>query len=326
LIALLFLVFGLSLCFGRYSVSLSDIIYLVNNMINGNETALPHAYQAFFVIRLPRNIAALIVGGALAVAGAVFQGVFKNPMSSPDILGGATGAGFGAALGILLSFPMVVIQSMSFVGGLAAVLLTCLIGRSIDGHNVSPITLVLTGIVVSGIFQAAISLTKYVADPNSTLPSITLWLMGTFSGLGWDDVEPLVPLLVLAMIPMFLLRWRLSVLSMGDEEAQTLGVNVRFLRSVMIVCATFVTSATVAYCGVIGWVGLVIPHLARGLVGSEYSKLLPASLLLGASFTLMVDIVARSLLQVELPLGILTALIGAPFFLVLLKRGKKEWN
>jgi iron complex transport system permease protein len=327
LTGLLVFVFAVSLFVGRYAISPSGVISLLLDKLGLGFSDTEHAaHTAFFIIRMPRDIGAMIIGAGLACAGAVFQGVFRNPMSSPDILGAATGAGFGAAFGILLSFSALAIQLMSFAGGLAAVLITCAVARAVDGKNVSPVTLVLVGIVVSGVFQAGISLAKYVADPNSTLPSITLWLMGTFSGLHWDDVGQLAIIVTAALIPMFLYRWRLSVLSMGDEEAKTLGVNVVFLRRLMIVCATLVTSTAVAFCGVIGWVGLVVPHLARSIVGAEYSKLLPASALLGASFTLAVDVVARSLLQVELPLGILTALIGAPFFLFLLKHGRKSWT
>lgn len=320
-------VFLVSLLVGRYGMPPAEIVALLLEKLGlvsfGSESA---AHTAFFIIRMPRTLGALIVGAGLACAGAVFQGVFKNPMSSPDILGAATGAGFGAACGILLSLSTVLVQMMSFAGGLAAVLLTCWIARSIEGKGASPVTLVLTGIVVSGIFQAGISLTKYVADPNSTLPSITLWLMGTFSGVSWSDVLQMAVLMGVTLLPLFLCRWRLSVLAMGDDEARTLGVNVALLRTTMIVCATLITSTAVAFCGVIGWVGLVVPHMARSMVGAEYSRLLPASALLGASFTLAVDVVARSLLPIELPLGILTALIGAPFFLFLLKRSRGGWN
>ena len=323
---LLLVVFLVSLLVGRYSISPAGIASLLAEKLGLGASDSEHAaHTAFFVIRVPRDVGAMVIGAGLACAGAVFQGVFKNPMSSPDILGAATGAGFGAAFGILMSLSVVAVQLFSFAGGLLAVLLTCLVARSVDGRNVTPVTLVLVGIVVSSVFQAGISLTKYVADPNSTLPSITLWLMGTFSGLHWDDVGQMAAIICAATVPMFLFRWRLSVLAMGDEEARTLGVNVPALRRAMIVCATLVTSTTVAYCGVIGWVGLVVPHLARSIVGADYSKLLPASALIGASFTLAVDIVARSLIQLELPLGILTALIGAPFFLVLLKRGRRGW-
>ncbi|RDB64669.1 iron ABC transporter permease [Gordonibacter sp. 28C] len=324
---LLVAVFLVSLFVGRYGMSPAEIGSLVLEKLGVGDFANANAaHTAFFVIRVPRNVGAVLVGAGLACAGAVFQGVFKNPMSSPDILGAATGAGFGAACGILLSLSAVAVQLFSFAGGLAAVLLTCGIARSIEGKGATPVTLVLTGIVVSGIFQAGISLTKYVADPNSTLPSITLWLMGTFSSLTWADVGQLATLLTVSVLPMFLFRWRLSVLAMGDEEAKTLGVNVPLVRMVLIVCATLVTSTAVAYCGVIGWIGLVVPHMARSIVGADCTRLIPASLLLGGSFSLAVDIVARSLLPIELPLGILTALIGAPFFLFLLKRSRGGWS
>lgn len=326
LVAILIAVFAASLLIGRYSMPPDQIATLVLEKLGiadfGNSRA---AHNALFIIRVPRNIGAMVVGAGLACAGAVFQGVFKNPMSSPDILGAATGAGFGAAYGILIAFSTVFVQLFSFVGGLLAVLLTCHIARRIDGKAATPVTLMLTGIVVSGIFQAGISLTKYIADPNSTLPSITLWLMGTFSGVNWGDVVQMTAIIGLALVPMFLCRWRLSVLAMGDEEAKTLGVNVPLLTGAMIVCATLITSTTVAFCGVIGWVGLVVPHIARSIVGADYAKLLPASALIGSSFSLVVDVIARSLLSIELPLGILTALIGAPFFLFLLKKSRGGW-
>lgn len=324
LIVMLVAVFFASMLIGRFGMSPTKIGSLLLEALGVEGFENTGAERtAFFVIRAPRTVGAMIVGAGLACAGAVFQGVFKNPMSSPDILGAATGAGFGAACGILMSLSAVYVQLFSFVGGLLAVLLTCWVARAIDGRDVSAVTLVLTGLVVSAIFQAGISLTKYVADPNSTLPSITLWLMGTFNGVGKADVPWIALLMAVSLAPMFLFRWKLSVLAMGDEEAKTLGVNVPVLRGVLIVSATLVTSTSVAFCGVIGWIGLVVPHMARALVGADYARLLPASALLGASFTLAVDIIARSLLQVELPLGILTALIGAPFFLVLLKRSRK---
>ncbi|MDD4715480.1 MAG: iron ABC transporter permease [Oscillospiraceae bacterium] len=315
-----------SLFIGRYAISPLDVSRLIRAQLTGMDSGLaPAAHTAFFTIRLPRIIGTVFVGGGLAAAGAVFQGVFKNPMSSPDILGSSAGSGLGAAIGILLAFPIVPVQIMSFAGGLLAVAVTCGISYSIERRNVSPLTLVLTGLVAASIFNAGISLTKYVADPSNTLPAITFFLLGTFSSVGTGAILPLAILITASLIPMLLLRWKLSVLSMGDEEALTMGVNSGLLRGVMILCATVITSTTVSFCGIIGWVGLVVPHLARMIVGSNYVKLLPASILLGASFTLVVDNIARSLLSFELPIGILTALMGAPFFLILLKRGKRGW-
>ncbi|MBQ6585902.1 MAG: iron ABC transporter permease [Coriobacteriales bacterium] len=323
---ILVLVFLAATVAGRYTISPWKILALIGEKLGFGPANVEHsAYTAFWVIRVPRNLCAMIVGAGLACAGAVFQGVFKNPMTSPDILGAATGAGFGAALGILNAMSIVAVQAMSFVGGIVAVLMTCLVARAVDRKSSTTITLILVGMVVSALFQAGISITKYVADPNSTLPSITLWLMGTFSGLHWDDAKQLGIVMAVSLLPMFLCRWRLSVLAMGDEEAKTLGVNADLLRAIMIICATLVTSTTVAFCGVIGWIGLIVPHMARAIVGADFSKLLPASALAGAGFALAVDIVAHSLMQLELPLGILTALIGAPFFLFLLKRGKRGW-
>jgi iron complex transport system permease protein len=324
---ILLLSFVISLIIGRYAISPGNLVKLVYAEITGTKSGLPPASRtAFFVIRLPRIIGAMFIGGGLAAAGAVFQGVFKNPMSSPDILGSSAGAGLGAAIGILLSFSTVATQFMSCVGGLLAVLLTCWIGYMIEKKNVSPITLVLTGMVVTGIFQSGVSLTKYVADPDNKLPAITYWLLGTFSDIDKCDMKMIVCIMVITVTPMILFRWKLSVLAMGDEEASTMGINTGFLRALMIVCSTLITSTTVAFCGMIGWIGLVIPHLARMITGANYVKLLPAAILLGASFTLVVDNIARSLLSMEVPIGILTSLIGAPFFLYLLKKGKRGWN
>lgn len=276
-------------------------------------------------VRMPRVLAAMMVGAALSTAGVAFQGVFRNPMVSPDILGAATGAGFGAAMAILWGLGGVGVQTMAFAFGLLAVLVTYVIGtRQALGGGVI-LVMVLAGMIVHTVFSAGISLTKYVADPANTLPAITFWLMGSLASVTSRDLS-------LAAIPIFsglavllLLRWRLNLLCFGDEEARALGADVQRIRVVAIVAATLMTAAAVAISGVIGLVGLVVPHLARMLVGPNYVVLLPASAVIGAGFLLLVDDVARSISVSEIPLGILTSLIGAPFFLGLLVRVRKGW-
>lgn len=277
-------------------------------------------------IRLPRILAALFVGAALSVAGCSYQSLFRNPMVSPDILGASSGAGFGAALAILISLPFAMVQLSSFCFGLGAVLISWAVARAVDRGNSGTLALVLTGMVVSSLFSAFISITKFLADPNSKLPAITFWLMGGLSSVKAGDFLMAAIPMTLGMVPLFALRWRLNVLSFGEDEARTLGVNTGRLRFVVIVCSTLLSSAAVSIAGMVGWVGLVVPHLARMLVGPDCKILIPVSLLIGASFMLGVDDLARCLFSLELPLSILTALVGAPFFLILLMRGRKGWT
>jgi len=279
-------------------------------------------------IRLPRILAALAVGAALAGAGCSYQSLFRNPMVSPDILGASSGAGFGAAVAILCSRSFAVIQLSSFCFGLAAVLVSWAISRAVDhsgGGSGGTLSLVLTGMVVSSLCSAFISITKFLADPDSKLPAITFWLMGGLSSVKGNDVLLALIPMAAGMIPLVALRWRLNVLSFGEDEARALGINTGRLRLAIIVSSTLLTSAAVSVVGMVGWVGLVVPHLARMLVGPDCRTLLPVSAILGASFMLAVDDIARCLFPLEIPLGILTALVGAPFFLVLLVRGRKGW-
>ncbi len=286
----------------------------------------PMLETILFEIRLPRVLAAVMIGGAMALSGASYQGMFRNPMVSPDILGASAGAGFGAALAILFSCNAGEIQIMAFLFGLLAVGLTLLVSKTISRKGNMTLILVLTGMVVSTLFSSLISITKYVADPDSKLPSITFWLMGGLSSVGSRDVKLLFVLFLVGAIPLLLVRWRLNVLSFGDEEAQGMGVDVPKLRLTVILASTLLTAACVSLCGLVGWIGLVVPHMARLLVGPNFKDLLPASTFLGAFFLLIVDDVARCAFSVEIPLGILTALIGAPFFLYLLMKGKKGWT
>ncbi|WP_037372733.1 FecCD family ABC transporter permease [Anaerovorax odorimutans] len=310
----------ISMLYGRYHVSCQE---LINYFIGVNvDTSVNSAIGN---VRLPRVLAALIVGSALSMSGASYQGVFRNPMVSPDLLGASAGAGFGAALGILLEFSPFGIQSVSFLFGLAAVGLSWLISNSIGRNNNIILVLILSGMVISALFQAFISGIKYLADPYSKLPEITFWLMGSLSTITMSDLFFALPFVILSATILFLLRWRLNVLVFGDDEAVSLGINTKKLRLIIIVCATLLTASVVSISGQVGWVGLVIPHFCRMIVGPNYKYLIPASLFVGGSYLLLVDNIARNFLTVEIPLGILTAVIGAPVFVFLLLKGRKEW-
>ena len=283
------------------------------------------AATVLFSVRLPRIAAALLVGAALAAAGAVYQGLFRNPLVSPDILGVSAGAGLGAVLGIFLSLPVLAIQGMAFVGGLAAVAAVTALGALVTGRD-TVLVLVLAGIVIGALMGAATSLLKVLADPYDQLPAITFWLLGSLAGIKSGDVLGAAPAILVALVPLVLLRWRINVLAMGDEEAKALGVGVERLRLGVIAAATLMTAAAVSISGVIGWVGLVIPHIARMLVGPSFPRLLPASIVIGAGYMLLVDTLARTMSRTEVPLGILTAVIGAPIFIWLLARGRRSWQ
>jgi iron complex transport system permease protein len=267
----------------------------------------------------------VVVGAAIAAAGAAYQTLFRNPLVSPDILGVSTGAGLGAVLGIFLSLPVAGIQLSAFVMGLATVGLVYGIASMLHGRD--PIlVLVLAGVVVGSLAGAAISLMKILADPYDQLPAIVFWLLGSLSAVRKGEVWAAVPLVLLGLVPLVLLRWRVNVLSLGDEEAKALGVEAGHLRMLVIAAATLMTASVVAISGVIGWVGLVIPHIARMAVGPSFDRLLPTAMLLGASYLLLVDTLARTMARIEVPIGILTAIIGAPFFLWLLARGREGWS
>lgn len=262
------------------------------------------------------------MGAALACAGATYQGMFKNPLVSPDILGVSAGAGLGASLAIFYSLPMSYIQLFAFLGGISAVFCVSLIASRSKGQD--PIlVLVLAGIAIGSLLGAGISLLKILADPFTQLPSITFWLLGSLTAITPKDVLQLVPILILGMMPLFLLRWRLNLLSLEEEEARSLGVPIKATRYILIIFTTICTASAVSITGIIGWVGLLVPHIARLLVGANFILLLPTSLLLGASFLLLTDTLARTIAGIELPLGILTSACGAPFFLYLLLRGRK---
>jgi iron complex transport system permease protein len=274
-------------------------------------------------LRLPRVLAGLLVGAALSGAGAAYQAMFRNPLVSPDILGVSAGAGLGAALAILSGLALLHVQALAFAGGLAAVGLVYWIAGWVRRHD-PVLVLVLAGVAVGTLFSAGIALVKVLADPTFQLPTITFWLLGGLQTVSKGDLWRAGPLVAAGLVPMILLRWRVNLLTLDDEEASALGVNVPRLRFVLIVSATLMTAASVAVAGVVGWVGLLVPHAARLLVGPEFSRLLPASLLLGGAFLVAADTLARTAAGIELPLGVLTAIVGAPAFLWLLARSGRS--
>ena len=276
---------------------------------------------ALWNIRLPRILLACLVGCCLSTAGTSYQSVFKNPMASPDILGASSGACFGAALAILLGLPGQMITLSAFLFSLATVALVYIIGSRTTGNQV--VNILLAGIMVSSLFSAGTSYIKLVADPTNQLPAITYWLMGSLSGTNMNTVGFVAIPMAIGLLPVILLRWRINILTLGDEEAEAMGVNAGRLRLVVILCATVLTAASVSVSGMIGWVGLVIPHLCRKLVGNDCRYLMPASMVFGAIFLLMVDNISRNLMATEIPIGILTAFVGAPFFIYLMTRKEK---
>ena len=273
-------------------------------------------------VRFPRIFCALLVGAALSTAGASYQGMFRNPMVSPDLMGASTGAGFGAALAILLGAGYWGITLTAFCFGLAAVLLAYLLSRF--SRLNTTLSLVLAGIMISSLFSACTSFVKLVADPQDQLPAITYWLMGSLSSVRGEDAAFAAWPILIGLIPLFLLRWRINLLTLSEAEARSMGLNTAQLRLVVIICATLVTAASVAVSGMIGWVGLVIPHFCRILFGYDYRRLIPASVLMGGAFLILVDDLARIVAASEIPLGILTSFVGAPVFLWLIVRGGAE--
>ena len=309
-----------SLLVGRYALSPGQLVHMLWTRISGGVADWPISDdKVVFAVRLPRVAAAALVGAALAVSGAAYQGMFRNPMVSPDILGASTGAGFGAAVAILLGAGYFGISAAAFCCGLLAVAAAWLVSRLSKSHQA--VALILAGMMISSLFSAGTSFVKLVADTQQQLPAITYWLMGSLSSIKDTDVLFLSIPVTLGMVPLLALRWRMNLLTLGEEEAQSMGVNTRRLRGTVIVCATLLTSASVAVSGMIGWVGLVIPHFCRMLFGYDYRRLIPAGALFGASFLLIVDDIARLVTTGELPLGILTAFVGAPLFVYLIVTG-----
>jgi iron complex transport system permease protein len=315
------LLFYVSLFMGRYIVGPATVMRILLSRLLPLVHDWPQAAETIVIqIRLPRAILAMCVGAGLSASGAAFQGMFRNPLVSTDILGVSSASGFGAALAILLSAGALEIQAFAFAFGLLGVTITYLIARV---YKTTPVLmLVLSGIVVAGFFNALISGAKYVADPEAKLPEITYWLLGSLNRASLKDLFTVVPLILSGCVGLLLCGWKLNVLSMGEEEARSLGVSVEPLKILVIICGTVITAASVSVCGIIGWVGLVIPHVGRMVVGQNHRRLIPACLALGATFLLFVDDIARTVTAQEIPIGILTALIGAPFFAFLFRKTK----
>ncbi|AKD40639.1 TPA: FecCD family ABC transporter permease [Pasteurella multocida] len=318
---ILLVLVAISACLiGQYHIALQDVWQAVLHIAADNPRT--DAETVLWNIRLPRIFTAIIVGAALSVAGATYQGMFKNPLVSPDILGVTAGAGLGAVTAIYFGGSLFTIQVVAFVGGLLAVFLVYLISRTAPHHSPT-LALVLAGIAIASLLSAGISLLKILSDPYSQLTTITFWLMGGLNMATLNDLALVAPLICASLIPLILLRWRMNLLSLDDEEAETLGINTKRTRLIFILSATLMTSAAVSITGIIGWVGLIIPHIARLWIGADFRRLLPTSLFIGATFLLLTDTIARSIFSIEVPLGIITSLVGAPFFLSLLIQGGK---
>ncbi|MCM3359041.1 MULTISPECIES: iron ABC transporter permease [unclassified Psychrobacillus] len=315
----------ISIGVGRYQIDfivqiqilLSQIVPMEQTWTNMEETVVMN-------VRLPRILLAMLIGGGLSIAGAAFQGMFANPLVSPDILGVSAGAGFGASIGILLFGNSFTMQIMALVMGMLAIGFTFLIGGV--KRDMPIFMLVLAGVVTSALFQALISLVKFLADPEEKLPAITYWLMGSLGTASYSDLMIGGPIILVGILILYVLRWRLNILSLSEEEALSLGVSVNKLKWLVILGATLITAAAVSIAGIIGWVGLIIPHIARMIVGSNNQYVLPASISIGAVYLLFIDNLARSLTAAEIPLSILTAIIGAPFFAYLLRKTGGGWN
>lgn len=325
LLALLVALAILSIGLGRVSIApdkvvailLSTIVPVAQDWTNADELIVMN-------VRLPRICAAMLIGAALAAAGAGYQNLFRNPIVSPDILGVSAGAGFGASLAVMLNVGAFGIQASAFVAGLVAVTLCFAIGQAINRHSL--IVLVLVGVVIAAFFQAMISVLKIVADPVDVLPVITFWLLGGLNKITPSDLPVSASMIAASLALLYAMRWQVNVMSVGEEEARNLGVNVGVTRVILVLTATLMTAAAVSISGIVGWVGLVVPHMARMLVGPSFDRMLPVAIVTGALFVLLVDNLARAASSMELPLGIVTSVIGAPLFIVLLLRTKVSWS
>lgn len=308
-----------SVALGRYPIGVKELAGILCSKIFEIEPFWTKTQESLLLFhRLPRILLACLVGCCLSAAGASYQGVFQNPMAAPDLLGASSGAAFGAALAILLDMNSFMLMLFAFTASMLTVVVVIFTGNRARGKRV--LGLILAGIMIGSLVQSGTSFIKLVADPQDQLPAITYWLMGSLNGTTPRDLLFVLIPMCIGLVPLFLLRWRINILTLGDEEAQTMGVNSKRLRVIVIFCATLITAASVSVSGVIGWVGLVIPHLTRRMVGNNYKHLMPASMLFGAIFLLLVDDVSRNLLATEIPIGILTSLIGAPFFIYLITR------
>ena len=302
-----------ALCMGRYTIPLSEVM---KELFRGGSD-MANVHTVLFQIRIPRILLSVLAGAGLAAAGCAFQSLFGNPLATPDTLGIANGASFGAALGILLGFQAVGVQTSALIAGILAVVLVFAVT---GGRRSSMIMIILAGMVISSLFSALVSLVKFVADPQDVLPVITFWLMGSLSSVTVKSLLYGAPFILSGIVILYLLRYRLNVLSLPEDEARALGVDLKLLRTLVSAASTAITASVVALCGVIGWVGLLVPHIARMLFGHSNHRVTPASLVFGGVFLLLVDTAARCVAASEIPVSILTAVIGAPVFILLLRK------
>jgi iron complex transport system permease protein len=313
-----------SLMVGQAGIHPYEILrILLSKLFPVERTWSPTIEAVIFDVRVPRLLAGLLVGAGLSVAGTAFQGLFRNPLVSPHILGVSAGAGFGAAVAILFFGNIILVQVFSFIFGLAAVFFTYTLSRV---YRTTPVLmLVLSGIIVGALFTASTSLLKYIADPVNQMPSIVFWLMGSLNNVSNGDLMAVGPLILAGIALLLSIRWRINLLTMGEEDARALGVNTELMRGLIIVSATVISASAVCITGIIGWIGLVIPHIGRLLVGPDNRLLLPVAALVGASYLVTVDTLARSIAETEIPIGILTAMVGAPIFAYLLRKNRPGW-
>lgn len=320
---ILFLLIILTLCVGKYPITIEKCLSIIFKAI----TFRPQIEDEMSVnvvlkLRLPRILISIFVGAALSISGTCYQSIFKNPLVSPDFLGVSTGACIGAASAILLGLTRWHISLFAFIGGIVSVIITSLIPKLIN--NRSNIMLVLSGIIVGSLMSSILGFIKFIADPDSELASITYWTMGSFSYSSIEDVLPMFLITLVPTIVLFLMSWWIDVLSLGEDEAKTLGARTKMIKAIVITCSTILTSAAICFAGTIGWVGLIVPHVSRLLVGPTNSKLIPCSCFVGAIFMLLVDTITRTIGVVEMPVSIMTGIVGAPFFCWLLYKKKDE--
>ncbi|ANZ62754.1 peptide ABC transporter substrate-binding protein [Secundilactobacillus paracollinoides] len=312
----LIVLFIAALCIGRYPISLHDFYLATKTELSGADTYNPVITNIIFSLRLPRVTGACLIGAALAISGTAYQSIFQNPLVSPDLLGVSMGAAVGAALAILLGLGIVITQVFAFFFGLLAVFLSIMIPRLM--RQTANLWLVLSGIIISGLMQAILGLLKYVADPESQLQDIVYWQLGSLSKVTMGNLLSVLPMFIIGAAVLMFMRWHLTVISLGEDSARAQGINVPLERNIVVICATFLTAGAVCLSGTIGWIGLIIPHIARMIIGPNVRYSLPLSGLVGAIFLLLVDTLARTLSAGEIPLSILTGFIGTPIFIYIL--------
>lgn len=311
------IIFCLGMTVGRFYIPITTFIKIFFSKIFNIETTwTKNMENVIWTVRFPRLLGAILIGGGLSLAGTTYQGIFKNPLVSPDLLGVSAGACVGASIGIILETSYILIQLFAFVGGILAVILTTIIPKLFKNH--SNLILVLSGIIIGGFFSSIQGLLKYIADPETQLATITYWTMGSLAKINMKDICFVAPAIIIAGLLLIFLRWRINILSLGEKEAKSLGINVEQLRGVAIICSTILTASSICLAGTIGWIGLVIPHLGRLLVGSDNRYLIPISTFLGASFLIVVDTLARNINGSEIPISLLTGFIGTTLYTWLL--------